>query len=163
MPLAPTVPRELAGSVTLVRPQTAPKRSTAADNAKTEVLKCGGNTQLMEARLCQITSSVRALIRSNKDLEEALLTAPGDPDFLQAIGENQLIIRRHGQTARALVEEMQSQGCNVELEEDIRLVAEAESDGITAVVFGSAPAASENGGINAASNTERADDGGMFL
>ena len=90
----------------------------------------------MEARLCQITSSMRALVRSNKDLEEALETSPGDADFLQAIAENQLTIRRQGLVAVALVREMKARGCNAELEADIERVVTGNSEAVLIVSGG---------------------------
>jgi hypothetical protein len=45
----------------------------------------GGNVMLMEARLLELYSSLRALHRSNTNLEEALEETPGDADFLIAI------------------------------------------------------------------------------
>ena len=153
MPLNEPVPRDQAGSLTLPAPPR-PSRGTAEENAKTEVLECGGNTQLMEARLCQITSSLRALLRSNRELEEALESAPGDADFLQAIAENQLVIRRQGQVAVALVQDMQARGCNVELEEDI----------LSVVIFNGGDGFSEERSAesNTPANPEPA-DGGIFL
>eukprot|EP00977_Amphora_coffeiformis_P003744 scaffold742_cov165-Amphora_coffeaeformis.AAC.20 len=133
-------PREQAGSLTM--PQPPPTTTTApvsADkNAENEVRQCGGNVVLMEARLCEIASSLRALARSNVDLEAALDDdAPDDPDFLQAVSENKLAIKRQGQVTKALVREMKFLGTtNVDLEEDVRDVIDsvqcfgvAEKDG----------------------------------
>jgi hypothetical protein len=170
MPFTTSVPRDQAGSLVLPAPPRK-SRATAQDNAKTEVLECGGNTQLMEARLCQMTCSMRALIRSNQELEDALKVSPGDVDFLQAIAENQLTIRRQGQVAVALVQEMQARGCHVELEEDIRQIILGSGE-ITAVVFGaeSSSSATESNATSSNDNqnsnndaTETGSGGGVFL
>jgi len=100
--------REQAGSLTLPPPPSV------------EVTECGGNVLLMEARLCELTSSIRALLRSNTDLVEALGDNQDDPDFLQAIEENKLAIRRQGRVAVSLAQELQTRGANIELEEDIQ-------------------------------------------
>ena len=109
-----------AGSLTL--PVPVRTRLSSAENAQKEVLDCAGNTQLMEGRLCQVTSSIRALVRSNRDLEVALQSDPDDQDFLQAVAENKLVLQRQCQVAAAFVKELQSHGANVELEDDIRQI-----------------------------------------
>ena len=111
-------PREQAGSLTMLRPESAV--ASVEKNAENEVRQCGGNVVLLEARLCEMTSSIRALARSNVDLEAALKDSPEDPDFLQALSENRLAIRRQGLVAQALVREMNAMGTKVDLEEDIR-------------------------------------------
>jgi hypothetical protein len=152
--------REEAGSLTLPHPNTA--RSTAAANAMHEVSDCAGNVLLMEARLCEMTSAIRALIRSNEDLEEALKDAPDDPDFNQAVEENRIAIRRKGRVAVALVKEMQAQGANVDLEEDILRVV---SGGVVAVVIETTQQQQEmgTGGTGADQNNAAATPSGLFL
>jgi hypothetical protein len=75
---------------------------------------------------------MRALLRSNKDLEEALQSDPNDPDFLQAVAENKLALRRQGYVAGALVKELKAHGTSVELEEDIRQAILALNEELTA-------------------------------
>ena len=119
MPQPTRIPnRDQAGSLVMPRPPSK-TATTAASNAKNEVAECGGNVLLLEARLCEITSSIRALLRSNEDLDEALRDAPNDPDFLQAVEENKIAIRRQGRVAESLVNEMKTKGAKVDLEEDI--------------------------------------------
>mmetsp|Transcript_25648 Transcript_25648/g.42672 ORF Transcript_25648/g.42672 Transcript_25648/m.42672 type:complete len:191 (-) Transcript_25648:675-1247(-) len=116
--------RDEAGSLTLSAPPSSKATTTLslsleANNAMQEVNACGGNTQLMEARLCQMTSSIRALFQSNVALEEAIVFDK-DPDFCQALEENKQTIRRQGQVAVALVRELQAHGCSIELESDLQ-------------------------------------------
>lgn len=156
----PSVPRDQAGSLVLPPKKS---RATAQENANTEVLECGGNTQLMEARLCQMTCSLRALTRSNQELEDALKESPDDVDFLQAIAENKLTIRRQGQVALALVQELQTRGCNVELEDDIRSIVAQD---VTVVMLGSASTEVGDGNSNnpnSTGNGETGDRGGLYL
>lgn len=111
--------RDQAGSLTMPPPATGAAATSAEKNAENEVRRCGGNAVLMEARLCEMISSIRALVRSNVDLEEALRESPEDPDFLQAVSENKLAIRRQGLVAQALVQEMRALGAKVDLEGDV--------------------------------------------
>lgn len=132
-PFRQSVPREEAGSLVLHLP--SPSSHSAQGLVAREIVNCGGNTLLMEARLCEITSSIRGLVRSNHELRDALLRgeSPDDPDFLQAMEENKIAIRRQGYVAAALVQEMQAHGCNVNLEDDIKeaiVIAEATENAI---------------------------------
>jgi len=118
-------PRNEAGSMTLPGPTSTSPSSFVAQlssqaDARAEVAVCGGNPQLLEARLLQMTCSIRALVKSNAALEEALKEDPDDPDFQLAVEENKLTIRRQGLTAKALVAEMQANGCNIDLEADVQ-------------------------------------------
>ena len=121
---ARTQRREEAGSLTLRRPVSQPSSLLSAEtNATQEVVACGGNTLLLEARLCEMTSSIRALSRSNAALEDALAAAASqeDPDFWQALEENKLAMRRQLCVAVALVEALQRNGSHIELEDDLQL------------------------------------------
>eukprot|EP00591_Stephanopyxis_turris_P001336 CAMPEP_0195527768 /NCGR_PEP_ID=MMETSP0794_2-20130614/29684_1 /TAXON_ID=515487 /ORGANISM="Stephanopyxis turris, Strain CCMP 815" /LENGTH=112 /DNA_ID=CAMNT_0040658761 /DNA_START=79 /DNA_END=417 /DNA_ORIENTATION=+ len=82
----------------------------------------GGNVMLMEARLCELMSSLRALARSNQDLKNALVESPDDTDFLNAIAENVAVINKQRKLAEALVKDMQRQGVSIALPEDIRFI-----------------------------------------
>ena len=95
-----------AGSMVVEKP--APGRRTD-----------GGNVHLMEARLIELYSSLRALWRSNKDLKEALVVDPGDKDFQEAIEENWSAMRKQRELAMELVAEMKVRGVNVDLPDDI--------------------------------------------
>ncbi|KAL3923927.1 MAG: hypothetical protein SGILL_001361 [Bacillariaceae sp.] len=79
-----------------------------------------GNVQLMEARFMELSSSIRALYKSNKDLEEALQESPGDADFMEAILENQDIIVKQRRELIAVVHGMRVLGANVDVPDDIQ-------------------------------------------
>jgi hypothetical protein len=79
-----------------------------------------GNLMLMEARFLQLVSSIRALVRSNEDLEEALKDSPEDGDFLAAISENKLVIGKNRKYLLDLVMSMKRLGGNIDLPDDIR-------------------------------------------
>jgi len=122
--------------LTMSRPPSTAAATTATSaekNAENEVTQCGGDVALMEARLCEIISSIRALGRSNVDLETALKDdSPEDPDFLRAVSENKLTIRRQGLVAEALVREMKAFGTNVDLDEDVRnVIGSVQCFGVT--------------------------------
>lgn len=102
--------RSKAGSMVLEKP-----KSTVSPNERTD----GGNVQLMEARLTELYSSVRTLYRSNKDLKEALVSDPGDKDFIEALKENWTVIRNQRTLAFELVAEMKRRGFNIDLPQDI--------------------------------------------
>ena len=51
-----------------------------------------GNLLLMEATFLELVSNIRALAKSNRDLDEALIADPDDLDFLQALKENRHFI-----------------------------------------------------------------------
>ncbi len=78
------------------------------------------NAQLMEARICQLISSLRALTRSNKELEAALLEDPEDYDFISAVKENRDVIHKQLQLVMALAHKMKEVGIrNYQLPNDI--------------------------------------------
>jgi viroplasmin and RNaseH domain-containing protein len=79
----------------------------------------GGNVQLMEARLTELFSSLRALYRSNKELAEALKSVPNDDDFRQALEENWTTMRRQRELAMELVRDMKARGTNIDMPQDI--------------------------------------------
>ena len=79
-----------------------------------------GNLMLMEARFLQLVSSIRALVKSNSDLQEALQEDPDDGDFLTALSENKLVIGKNRKTLLDLVMSMKRLGGNIDLPDDIR-------------------------------------------
>lgn len=79
----------------------------------------GGNVQLMEARLTELLSSLRALYRSNQELAEALKSDPSDDDFRQALDENWTTMRRQRELSMELVRDMKARGSNIDMPEDI--------------------------------------------
>lgn len=100
------VNRNEAGSAVLEKPK---------NDRRTD----GGNLQLMEARLTQLYSSLRALYRSNSELQEALADNPMDRDFLVAVEENWETMRNQRALAMELVSEMKQRGANIDLPLDI--------------------------------------------
>jgi hypothetical protein len=74
----------------------------------------------MEASLTELYSSLRALIRSNEQLEEVLRANPGDADFIEALEENWSVMRKKRASAIELVNDMQRQRLSIDLAEDIR-------------------------------------------
>ena len=79
-----------------------------------------GNLMLMEARFLQLVSSIRALVKSNSDLQEALQEDPDDGDFLTALSENKLVIGKNRKTLLDLVMSMKRLGGKIDLPDDIR-------------------------------------------
>lgn len=80
----------------------------------------GGNVQLMEARLTELFSSLRALYRSNQELAEALKSDPNDDDFRQALEENWATMRRQRELAMDIVRDiMKGQGTIIDMPQDI--------------------------------------------
>lgn len=73
----------------------------------------------MEARLIELYSSLRALYRSNKELQEALAADPTDRDFLVAVEENWDTMRKQRALAIELVSEMKQRGTNIDLPLDV--------------------------------------------
>jgi hypothetical protein len=73
----------------------------------------------MEARLTELYSSLRALLRSNWQLEEALSHTPGDADFIEALEENWSVMRSQRALAMELVADMKRQGVDIDIAEDI--------------------------------------------
>jgi hypothetical protein len=105
-----SVARSQAGSMVLEKP------TPSYTNERTD----GGNAQLMEASLTELYSSLRALIRSNQQLEEALRANPDDDDFIEAMEENWSVMRKKHAMAIELVNDMQRQSISIDLAEDIR-------------------------------------------
>jgi hypothetical protein len=81
-----------------------------------------GNVQLMEARFLELSSSIRALYRSNADLEDALVESPGDEDVLEAIAENKALITKQKKELTDVVQSMKNLGSNVEIPDDIQVI-----------------------------------------
>jgi hypothetical protein len=106
------IQRSKAGSMVLENPSGT---TTSAATARTD----GGNVQLMDARLTELYSSLRALKRSNEDLKEALLSDPGDKDFIEAIEENWNVMRNQRTLAMELVSDMKARGVAIDLPKDI--------------------------------------------
>lgn len=79
----------------------------------------GGNVQLMEARVMELFSSLRALYRSNQELTEALKSDPIDSDFAEALEENWVTIRGQRELATEIVRDMKARGSNVDMPQDI--------------------------------------------
>ena len=107
--------RSQAGSMVMEKP-----------SQKIERRDDGGNVQLMEARLLELYSSLRALYRSNQELKDALETDPtttnpegGDPEFIQAIEENWITIRKQRDLCIELVSEMKMRSMNIDMPDDI--------------------------------------------
>ena len=104
-----------------MEPKTIPKKQVQDttnnnNNNNDDVL----NAQLMEARICQLISSLRALVRSNKELEAALLEEPEDYDFISAVKENQNVIHKQLQLIMTLANKMKQVGIhNYQLPDDI--------------------------------------------
>ena len=80
-----------------------------------------GNVQLIEARLLELYSSIRALYRSNQELLAAISTDDQpDPVFLEALEENWDVLRRQRLAAMQLVTELKQRGLrNFDLPADI--------------------------------------------
>ena len=77
-------PKSQAGSLVMAKPSSSDGSSIQND----------GNVLLMEARMTELVSNIRALDDSNKQLEEALVDEPNDIDFVQAIKENKELIQK---------------------------------------------------------------------
>mmetsp|Transcript_783 Transcript_783/g.1321 ORF Transcript_783/g.1321 Transcript_783/m.1321 type:complete len:142 (+) Transcript_783:2-427(+) len=73
---------------------------------------------LMEAKLVEMIVSLRQLINSNQQLEEALQECH-DEDLLQALEENDSLILRKRNDARMLATKLISHGVNISLEDKI--------------------------------------------
>jgi len=88
-------------------------------DAPTDDRTDGGNVPLMEARLTETFSSLRALYRSNQELAEALKSDPNDDVFRQAREENWTTMRRQRELAMELVRDLQARGTNIDMPHDI--------------------------------------------
>jgi hypothetical protein len=102
-----TTPRNQAAS--LVMPKPDPESQEAPQ----------GNPLLMEATFLELVSSIRALHRSNGELEEALKKDPDDLDFSLAVKENKYIILRKREETLQLVVDMRRMGASIDVPEDI--------------------------------------------
>ena len=143
------------------------------EDEKPEPPYYAGNVQLMEARFLELSSSIRALYKSNQDLEEALQESPGDADFIEAILENQGIIVRKRKELFTIVQGMQELGANVEVPDDIQTMdvtmgntvplaaatATAESQGPNPLPPSSSRGGDEDGG----NSTPSGEDQGVYL
>ena len=74
---------------------------------------------LLDAKLGELCTSIRALARSNDELREALKEQPGDRDFIVAIHENEEIIIKRREVAAELVKRLRKAGIDADLPEDI--------------------------------------------
>ena len=74
---------------------------------------------LLDAKLGELCTSIRALARSNDELREALKEQPGDRDFIVAIHENEEIIVKRREAAAELVKRLRKAGIDADLPEDI--------------------------------------------
>lgn len=175
-----TTTRSQAGSFTMAtRPTRAlvlSAESSSCAAAHQAVLQCGGNVQLLEARICELTQSIRALQRSNDILQQALTTAAegdddDDPDFVQALHENRHAIVRQGSTAQALVREMQARvggggarrGVVVDLEPDIGLIVAAVQLELTTAAKAAPAAAADATNQTTAKDQETNVSEGLYL
>ena len=146
--------RSLAGSMVMEKPKQ-----------KFERRDDGGNVQLMEARLLELYSSLRALYRSNQELKDALendpTTNPDDPDFLQAIEENWSTIRKQRDLSMELVSEMRLRGMNIDMPDDIISMEVPAHTTTTTETAGTKATATTSGGGEDAVVVD--DDGGVYL
>ena len=74
---------------------------------------------LLDAKLGEICTSIRALARSNDELREALKENPGDRDFIVAIHENEEIIVKRREIAAELVRRLRKAGIDADVPQDI--------------------------------------------
>jgi hypothetical protein len=92
-----------------------------------------GNVQLMEARCLELTSSIRALYKSIQELQSFIeeeqqqqqQKAEGqnaDPEFVQAIEENVILIDKQRAELVSLIQGMQQFGANIQVPEDIQVM-----------------------------------------
>jgi hypothetical protein len=81
-----------------------------------------GNIQLMETRFSELSSSIRALCKSNKELEDALLMTPGDEDFIEAIVENKALMIKQKKELTEVVQSMRTMGSNVDVPDDVQIM-----------------------------------------
>lgn len=104
-----------AGSLVLEKPSSSQKTTS---QARTD----GGNLQLMEARLMELQSSLRALYKSNEEIQQFINDNDDDDnnqDFRDAIEENWTAMRNQRSLAMELVSEMKRRGVNIDLPGDI--------------------------------------------
>ena len=74
---------------------------------------------LLDAKLGEICTSIRALARSNDELREALKEHPGDRDFIVAIHENEEIIVKRREIAAELVRQLRNAGIDADVPQDV--------------------------------------------
>jgi hypothetical protein len=96
--------------------------SSSANATASTVPYYTGNVQLMEARFLELSSSIRALFQSNQELEVALLAAPEDKDFSEAIVENKALIVKQRKELTQVVQSMRNLGSNIEVPVDIQIM-----------------------------------------
>jgi hypothetical protein len=106
-----------ADPIVLVRPA---QRLSASGNVVSDDANGGGDDQpiLMEARLVEMISSLRQLIHSNRLLEEALAECH-DEDLIRALEENDGVILRKRDDARALAARLKRHGVNIDVRDMI--------------------------------------------
>lgn len=109
-----TTPRNEAGGLVMSKP------SKPADPQQLLREVTQGNLLLMESTFLELVSNIRALDRSNGELEEALIEDPGDVDFLLAVKENKYIILRKREELLRLVVDMKRMGADMDVPDDIR-------------------------------------------
>ncbi|KAL7542153.1 hypothetical protein ACHAXR_011553 [Thalassiosira sp. AJA248-18] len=96
--------------------KTAP-RLTASGNVVSDT-NDDDQPILMEAKLVEMISSLRQLIHSNQQLDEALEDCY-DEDLLQALEENESVILRKRNAIRVLAAKLSRHGVNISLEDKI--------------------------------------------
>ena len=80
------------------------------------------NPILLEAKLLELITSIRQLISSNQQLEQALNEEQDeDDDLLQALIENEELILRKKNNATMLADTLKSSGVNISLNDKIPL------------------------------------------
>ena len=80
------------------------------------------NPILLEAKLLELITSIRQLISSNQQLEQALNEDDDeDDDLLQALIENEELILRKKNNAMVLADTLKSSGVNISLNDKIPL------------------------------------------
>ena len=78
--------------------------------------------RLLEAKLLELITSIRQLISSNQQLEQALNEDDDeDDDLLQALIENEELIIRKKNNATMLADTLKSSGVNISLNDKIPL------------------------------------------
>jgi len=93
----------------------------AASVVKADAVSGGSDLSalILDAKLGELCSSIRALARSNDELREALKEQPDDLDFITAIHENEEIIVKRREAAAELVRHLRKAGIDADLPEDV--------------------------------------------
>uniref|UniRef100_A0A7S1ZPF4 Uncharacterized protein n=1 Tax=Trieres chinensis TaxID=1514140 RepID=A0A7S1ZPF4_TRICV len=87
------------------------------------------NVTLLNCRLCELLSNLRALSDSNEQIAESLRTdCPGDPDLIEAAAENVGVIERKKAEVEAIVAEIRRRGLEAEVPEDVRRMGKQDGD-----------------------------------